>query len=64
LIAERAADESWETFDKQIDPALNVAGWIVVVKVSVTDKQIVFSRHCVFSGDGKMKSNRRRVARK
>jgi hypothetical protein len=63
LIAERAADESWETLHKQIDPALDVAGWIVVVNVSVTDKDVVFSRHYVFSGDGKMKSNRRRVAR-
>ena len=49
-IAEIVADKPGETFDQQVDPTLHIAGWIFVVKVSVTDENVVLMGHQVFLG--------------
>jgi len=51
LIAESAADQTWQAFDEEIDPAFNVACRILVIEVSIADEDIVFSRQSVYSGD-------------
>src|ERR1041385_5348320 len=45
LVAEIVADQSWQTFDEQVHPSFDVARWIFIVKMSVTNENIVGRGH-------------------
>src|SRR5437868_4068305 len=44
-VAEIVADQSWQPFDEEIHPPFDVARWIFVVKMSVTNENIVGRGH-------------------